>query len=506
MGSLVKFLSCSATSLGHTVRTVLGGDASSFSSDRWAAGSLRGRLAGPVAGSVAAAILVTVVGAGPASAVASESGKPAVSPSADLPSDQGTTTPADQSADASTENPVDESTAAVNQTVEPAVDLTSLPTSEPTAEPSTEPTNEPTAEPTKDQEPPAPVTTKVNGFPRSKTFVAGKTAKLSVAVSPGGVRKVTLQRKVSGKWVSVSSKSTSTSGKATISLPGSVINKTKKSYWRLKVSALSGSTPAKSLTTEALWVTTKPAYQTPGSYQKVVLTIPAASGAGYKLTKGMNGVKVSKVQRKLGMGSRWETMDNATISKVKAFQRKKGLKVTGVVDKKTWLALGLSASSWTSLDTYRAKVRVDYSATKKERIEIMIKEIYKYRGSKSHYVWGGAGSPAQGADCSGLVLQGLYAAGLNPKSITTVKHSLPLYRTSKELMRVGNMKKVAYSQKKRGDLVFFGYRGGPISHVGVYLGNGKFFDLREDGAEVRKLGLLYARTLHTKMTVVRPFP
>lgn len=402
-------------------------------------------------------------------------------------------------------------TGARESVAEPGSDNTSEPTTtsstQPTTEPTTAPTNEPspvpTAEPT---EKPKPVSTKVSGIPSSKTFVAGKSAVLSLTLSPAGTRKVTLQRKKSGKWVSVSSVQSSSTGKAKISLPSSVINKTKKSYWRVQVAALGGKSPAKAATSKTLTVTTKPAYQTPGSYQKVVLSIPAASGAGYKLTKGMNGVKVSKVQRKLGMGSRWETMDSATMSKVRAFQKKKGLKATGVVDKKTWLALGLSASSWTELDTYRAKVKVDFSATRSERIETMIAEIYKYRGKKSHYVWGGAGSPAQGADCSGLVLQGLYAAGMNPKSITTVKHSLPEYRTSRELMRVGNMKKVAYSKKKRGDLVFFGYRGAPISHVGVYLGDGKFFDLRQDGAQVRSLGLVYARTLHTKMTVVRPFP
>lgn len=341
---------------------------------------------------------------------------------------------------------------------------------------------------------------------KSVKFKAGKKAVLKVSISPAAKRSVVLERKVSGKWKKVSAFTSSAAGNVKITFPKSVINKELTSTWRIVSPAVTGSSPASKVVSRVITVKTTPKYQTPGKYQKVVTKIPAAKGSGYSLTRGMNGVKVAKVQRKLGMGSRWETMDAATMSRVRNFQVKKGLKATGVVNRATWIAMKLPASQWKSLDTYRAKVRADLTATKKERIEIMISEAMKYQGAKSHYVWGGAGSPKQGADCSGLVLQALYAAGMNPKSITTVKHSLPAYRTSRELMSVGNMKKVKYSSKKRGDLVFFGYRGGPISHVGIYLGNGKFFDLREDGANTRSLGPIYARTLHTKSTVVRPFP
>lgn len=372
-----------------------------------------------------------------------------------------------------------------------AVKQPSTPVEKPASPPSTQPTI---------------VKTLINPARRTIQFKAGKKAILKFTVKPAIKREVVLEQKVNGKWKKVLSTSSSSQGKVDIVLPKKTINTSLKSTWRIVTPATNGTAPASRATSPSIKVTTKPAYQTPGKYQKVVASIPAAKGSGYRLTRGMNGVKVAKVQRKLGMGSRWETMDASTMNRVRSFQVRKGIKATGVVNKETWIALKLPASQWTSLDTYRSKVRADFTSTKKQRIEIMINEAMKYRGSKSHYVWGGAGSPKQGADCSGLVLQALYAAGMNPKSITTVKHSLPSYRTSRELMNVGNMKKLKFSQKKRGDLVFFGYRGGPISHVGIYLGNGKFFDLREDGAEVRNLGMVYARVLHTKMTVVRPFP
>lgn len=70
------------------------------------------------------------------------------------------------------------------------------------------------------------------------------------------------------------------------------------------------------------------------------------------------------------------------------------------------------------------------------------------------YRWGAAGPNA--FDCSGLVNWAFKSAGV----------SLP--RTSRAMSRVG--RPVAKSDLRPGDLVFF-YR--PVSHVGIYIGNGK---------------------------------
>jgi cell wall-associated NlpC family hydrolase len=72
----------------------------------------------------------------------------------------------------------------------------------------------------------------------------------------------------------------------------------------------------------------------------------------------------------------------------------------------------------------------------------------------SPYRWGAAGPNA--FDCSGLVNWAFRSAGV----------SLP--RTSRAMSRVG--RPVAKSALRPGDLVFF-YR--PVSHVGIYIGNGK---------------------------------
>ncbi len=143
----------------------------------------------------------------------------------------------------------------------------------------------------------------------------------------------------------------------------------------------------------------KPAmrYEAAAGYLQPVTSITSPSG-GYTLRAGRNGNKVKRVQYALGLGSRWETMDSVTVSRVKQFQESHGLKVTGDVNKATWVAMGLSADSWYSLGDYTHEVVADRSSTRKERIEIMIDTAMEYVGSD--YVWGGAGTPAPPPDLS----------------------------------------------------------------------------------------------------------
>jgi cell wall-associated NlpC family hydrolase len=78
----------------------------------------------------------------------------------------------------------------------------------------------------------------------------------------------------------------------------------------------------------------------------------------------------------------------------------------------------------------------------------------------TRYSWGGRG-PATGFDCSGLVSH-VYreAAGLKVQG------------SSVELNR--QARPVAREQLLPGDLVFFNTLGTPHSHVGVYVGEGRF--------------------------------
>lgn len=76
----------------------------------------------------------------------------------------------------------------------------------------------------------------------------------------------------------------------------------------------------------------------------------------------------------------------------------------------------------------------------------------------TRYVWGG--TSRGGFDCSGFVGYVMRNAGVK------------LPRTSIEQSRVGSY--VSRDELRAGDLVFFNTRGGRISHVGIFIGNGNF--------------------------------
>lgn len=76
------------------------------------------------------------------------------------------------------------------------------------------------------------------------------------------------------------------------------------------------------------------------------------------------------------------------------------------------------------------------------------------------YKWGG-NTVASGLDCSGFVREVVQS---------TTGKLLP--RTAREMSRQGTQ--VAYGEMQPGDLVFFNTRRQPFSHVGIYLGDGRF--------------------------------
>ncbi|MFE0107113.1 NlpC/P60 family protein [Streptomyces sp. NPDC059009] len=97
------------------------------------------------------------------------------------------------------------------------------------------------------------------------------------------------------------------------------------------------------------------------------------------------------------------------------------------------------------------------------------------------YVWGATGPDS--FDCSGLTQAAWKSAGI----------SLP--RTTWDQVKVGTTVKTA--DAKPGDLVFF---YDDISHVGIYIGNGKMIHAPKPGANVR-VESIYYMPIHS---VVRP--
>lgn len=213
-------------------------------------------------------------------------------------------------------------------------------------------------------------------------------------------------------------------------------------------------------------------YQNPPGYIQIKDSISVPS-VQRNLIKGTMGLRVAKVQRKLGMGYQWEVVGMQTMSKVMAFQRSNGLKATGIVDLTTWKKLGFSESQWYSLDTYVTPVKTNRNSTRSDLVEQMIATAKSYLGTE--YVVGAAGVPGSGIDCSGLVMQSLYSIGIDPAPVSVTRHSQPGYEyESRNLWNLPTLKTV--STPKRGDLVFYKNSSGTIIHVAIYLGNNRVIE------------------------------
>ncbi len=91
------------------------------------------------------------------------------------------------------------------------------------------------------------------------------------------------------------------------------------------------------------------------------------------------------------------------------------------------------------------------------------------------YEYGGTGEKGEGFDCSGLIQ---YAYG---------KHGIALPRQSRDQAKVGKKVDRELDELRPADLLTFSNRGGPVTHVGMYLGGGRFIHSATRGVQVSAL-------------------
>ncbi|MBY7146570.1 peptidoglycan-binding protein, partial [Levilactobacillus brevis] len=182
----------------------------------------------------------------------------------------------------------------------------------------------------------------------------------------------------------------------------------------IKVVTVKGHAPllktntGKYVTANKAFVAKTAGYQNPKKYYQVNYTqIKPYGKVGYTVKRNYEGIKTWKIMKRLGTANGYNKYNTATYYAVRSFQKKHHLKVTGNVDEKTWVKLGFSKSSWTSIDRYVAPLGAHAWNGRQDHIEAMIKQAYKYMGNP--YLVGSSTSPAYGTDCSGLVMQALYA-------------------------------------------------------------------------------------------------
>lgn len=133
--------------------------------------------------------------------------------------------------------------------------------------------------------------------------------------------------------------------------------------------------------------------------------------------------------------------------------------------------LGLGKKLFKQIDSYTAPLGAQAWEGRKAYIEVMIRQAYKYMGHP--YLVGSSSMTRYGTDCSGLVIQSLYAGGISPVPVSAIGHAHPGNEwNSRNLWADKKLKRVSYASRRRGDLVFY-YQPGTrtIWHVAIYLGN-----------------------------------
>ncbi|WP_099974210.1 NlpC/P60 family protein [Lactobacillus terrae] len=220
-----------------------------------------------------------------------------------------------------------------------------------------------------------------------------------------------------------------------------------------------------------------PAYQNPsGMYQIQYTQIQPQGNVGYDLYSGVEGVKVALVRGHFGLSNKHTIYDSACINAVKNLQSRVGLPVTGVTDLATWKAMGFSESDWYDIDSYVAPLAINKQSTRSDYVEAMINQARQYLGQP--WYSGGSSYPYYGVDCSGLVTQSLYAAGIDTSGYSSIQHAQPGNEWNSRLMwQDNNFQSIRFADRQRGDLIFFTDPStGVIWHVGILLDGNTMID------------------------------
>ena len=133
--------------------------------------------------------------------------------------------------------------------------------------------------------------------------------------------------------------------------------------------------------------------------------------------------------------------------------------------------------------TYVMPSRISIYASRQECVDAFIARAYEYLGTRYIEPW--SSYPGDAVDCSGFVLQCLYATGMDLGIYNPYNHRWIASQTYNSMNWYNNntFMPVSTNSLQRGDLVY--YRG----HVAIYLGNGQIIDSWPgQGVSVKPIG------------------
>ena len=134
---------------------------------------------------------------------------------------------------------------------------------------------------------------------------------------------------------------------------------------------------------------------------------------------------------------------------------------------------------------YRSESTISYKATKQECINAMITRSMDYLGTP--YRWDYSCAPGVGVDCAGLVMQALYATGMDLSPMNPWDHYyLGLSggwhsAYANYMWNNGKFQKLNFSQRQRGDIVSW------PGHVAIYLGNDQIIEAANGDVHIRSV-------------------
>lgn len=208
---------------------------------------------------------------------------------------------------------------------------------------------------------------------------------------------------------------------------------------------------------------------------------PAATAKRPTLRLGMTHPAVTVLQQKLKMPSATGYFGSQTDAYVRALQKAAKLKVTGVVNKKTWKKVGKVRFKAPGVAAAPAPAKAPAAGNVAQKI---INIAASYQGVP--YVANGY-TPEQGFNCSSYTQWVFQQAGIDLGGAYTV-------------WQYAKAKHITKAEARPGDLVFFyNYPDNFLGHVGIYTGNDMFWHAPRTGRVVS-----HDKLYTTKVLFARP--
>lgn len=132
---------------------------------------------------------------------------------------------------------------------------------------------------------------------------------------------------------------------------------------------------------------------------------------------------------------------------------------------------------------YRSPSRIPIDATRQECINAMVTRAMDYLGT--NYMWDYSCAPGVGVDCAGLVMQALYATGMDLSPMNPWDHYYSGLnggwhsQYANYMWEHGKFQKLSISKRQRGDIISWS------GHVAIYLGNDQIIEAPARGMKVR---------------------